>query len=206
MRKAREALGVGVEQQDGERDGREPEGEAIQLGSGQNEDGAGDNDEGRDKSVRQMTGGKGAGESAGIGGVDGGIGEAIESHGGGAGREHGDYDPKKLVGGGKTGGGEHGSAEGKWESEDGVLPLDHLESDAEVVKDGHRKIVRQFSVLSSRLSVLSSQFSVVGSQFSVLGSRFSDLHWRSAGSQRKSEWRYSSSVLTSLRVMADWQR
>ena len=39
--------------------------------------------------------------------------------------------------GGKAGGGEHGSAQSEWESEDGVLPLDHFERDAEVVEDGH---------------------------------------------------------------------
>jgi hypothetical protein len=50
------------------------------------------------------------------------------------------------MGGGKSGGGEHGSAESEWESEDGVLPLDHFEGDAEVVEDGH----------ASRVSVLSS--------------------------------------------------
>ena len=92
-----------------------------------------------------MASGESAGASAGIGGVDGGVGEAIEGHGGGAGGEHGDDDPKKLMGGGKAGGGEHGSAEGEGEGEDGVLPLDHFEGDAEVVEDGHGKIVKQNS-------------------------------------------------------------
>jgi hypothetical protein len=53
------------------------------------------------------------------------------------------------MGAGKAGGSQHGSAEGKRESEDGVLPFDHFESDAEVVKDGHRKIVRHAAGLSS---------------------------------------------------------
>jgi hypothetical protein len=42
-----------------------------------------------------------------------------------------------LMGGGKAGGGKHGSAESEGESEDGVLPLNHFERDAEIVKDGH---------------------------------------------------------------------
>ena len=71
----------------------------------------------------------------------------IEGHGGGTGSEHGDDDPEKLMDCGKAGGGEHGSAEREGESEDRMLPLDHLESDAEIVEDGHRKIVRQLSVL-----------------------------------------------------------
>jgi len=53
------------------------------------------------------------------------------------------------MGGGKAGGGEHGSAESERESEDGMLPLDHFEGDAEVVEDGHGKIVEQAAVLSS---------------------------------------------------------
>ena len=84
-----------------------------------------------------MAGGQGARAGTGVGGVDGGIGEAVEGHGSGAGGNHGDDDPEKLVGGGKAGSGEHGSAEGEWESEDGVLPFDHFKGDAEVAEDGH---------------------------------------------------------------------
>lgn len=117
------------------------------MRSGEDEEGAGDDDKSGDKGGREMAGGKSTGASAGIGGVDGGIGEAIEGHGGGTGSEHGDDDPEKLMDSGKAGGGEHGSAEREGESEDRMLPLDHLESDAEIVEDGHRKIVRQLSVL-----------------------------------------------------------
>jgi hypothetical protein len=116
------------------------------LGGGEDEYGAGDDDERGDKGGREMAGGKSAGAGAGIGGVDGGVGETIEGHGGGTGGQHGDYDPEKLMNGGKAGGGEHGSAESERESEDGVLPLDHLEGDAEVVEDRH----------GSRVSVLGS--------------------------------------------------
>jgi hypothetical protein len=52
-----------------------------------------------------------------------------------------------LMGGGKAGSGEHGSAESEGESEDGVLPLNHFESDAEIVKDGHGTIVEQGRVV-----------------------------------------------------------
>ena len=45
------------------------------------------------------------------------------------------------MGSGKAGGGEHGSAQSEGESEDRVLPLDHFEGYAEVVENGHRKIV-----------------------------------------------------------------
>jgi len=36
-------------------------------------------------------------------------------------------------------GSEHGSAESKGEREDGVLPLDHLERNAEVAEEGHEE-------------------------------------------------------------------
>lgn len=74
---------------------------------------------------------------AGIGGVDGRVGESIKSHGGRAGGEHRDHDPEKLMGSGKAGGGEHGSAKRKWKGKDGVLPFDHLEGDAKVAESGH---------------------------------------------------------------------
>ena len=96
------------------------------------------------KAGERWPAGKRASAGAGVGGVDGGVGEAVEGHGGGAGGEHGDDDPEKLMGGGKAGGGEHGSAEREGERKDGVLPLDHFEGDAEVVQDGH----------GSRVSVL----------------------------------------------------
>ncbi len=58
------------------------------------------------------------------------------------------------MGGGQAGGGEHGSAEREWESEDGVFPLNHFQGDAEIAKQRHGKIVRQFSVLGSQSSDL----------------------------------------------------
>ena len=137
MRPAGEALCIGVEKYDGERNRGEPEREAIELGRGEDEDGAGNDDEGGDERGREMAGGKGARARAGIGGVDGRVGEAIEGHGGGAGGYHGDDDPEKLVGAGKARSGEHGSAERKRERKDGVLPLDHFEGNAKVVEDGH---------------------------------------------------------------------
>ena len=147
MGKAGEALGIGIKQQNGECDGREPEREAIQLPSGQDKNGAGNDDKSGDKGGRKMSGGKSASAGTGVRGVDGGVGEAVEGHGGGASGQHGDDDPEKLMGGGKPRSSEHGSAESEREREDGVLPLDHFECDAKVVKDGHRKIVRQFWVV-----------------------------------------------------------
>jgi hypothetical protein len=47
------------------------------------------------------------------------------------------------MGRGKAGGGEQGSAKREWESEDGMLPLDHFEGDVEITEEGHGKIVRQ---------------------------------------------------------------
>ena len=52
------------------------------------------------------------------------------------------------MGSGKAGGGEHGSAKREREREDGVLPLDHFQGDAQVAQDGHESIVMQVSGLS----------------------------------------------------------
>ena len=126
MRPAGKAFGVGVKKNYGERDRRKPEREAIQLSRRENEDGTGNDYERGHKSRGKLTGGKSAGAGAGIGGIDGGIGETVEGHGRGAGRNHVDNDPQKLMGSGKAGGSKHGAAERERESEDGVLPLDHL--------------------------------------------------------------------------------
>ena len=146
MGQTREALRIGVEQQHGKCDGRKPEGKAIQLRGGQNKDGAGDDDEGANERGREISSGNSAGTGTRIGGIDGSVGEPVESHGRGAGGKHRDDDPYKLMRTREARSGEHGSAESERESEDGVLPLDHFEDDAEVVEDGH----------GSRVSVLGS--------------------------------------------------
>ena len=137
MRKAGETLGIGIKQQNRKRDWRKPEGEAIELQSSENEERAGDDDKCSDEGGRKMAGRESPCTGAGIGGVDGRVGQAVEGHGGGTSGEHGHDDPEKLMSGGKAGSGEHGSAERERESEDGVLPLDHLQRDAQVVQDGH---------------------------------------------------------------------
>jgi hypothetical protein len=47
-----------------------------------------------------------------------------------------------LMGGGKAGGGQHGSAQSERKSKNGMLPLDHVQSESEAAKKGHEKIVR----------------------------------------------------------------
>ena len=169
VRPAGEALGVRVEEQDGEGDWGEPQGETIQLGGCENEDGAREDHESRDEGGRKLAGGERAGASTGIGGVDRSVGEAIEGHGGGTGCQHGDYDPEELMGGGKAGSGEHGSAESEREGEDGVLPLDHFQSNAKVVKYGHGKIVEQWPGVSGQGLVLGSW--LLGSSMDGRGGR-----------------------------------
>ena len=137
VRPAGKAFGIGVKKNYGERDWRKPEREAIQLGGRKDEDGAGSDHECRDKGLGKLTRRKSAGAGAGIGGIDGSIGKTVEGHCRGTGRNHCDNDPQKLMGSGKAGGSEHGSAEREWKREDGVLPLDHFERYAEVAQDGH---------------------------------------------------------------------
>jgi len=141
MRQTRKAFCVGVEQQHGKGNGREPKSESIELRGGKDKDSAGGDDESGDEGGGEIAGRKSAGAGAGIRRVDSRVGEAVEGHGGGARSDHGDDDPEKLMRGGKSRGGEHSSAESERESENGVLPLDHLECDPEVVEDGHGEIV-----------------------------------------------------------------
>ena len=98
----------------------------------------------------ELSSGERASAGARIGRVDTGVGEAVEGHRGRARGEHGDYDPEQLVCSGKPGGSEHCATKSEGQSEDRVLPLDHLESDAKIPQDGHKKIVRQISEMCIR--------------------------------------------------------
>ncbi len=153
VRPAREALRVGIEQQDGQGDGRKLKREPVQLARGQNEDQAGNDDEGCDECGRKMSGGQGAGAGARVGGVNRGVGPAVKSHGGGPRSNHGNHDPDQLMNGRQSPGREHGAAEREWQREHGVLPLDHLQRHAQVVKDRHATIVKQ-GLIGSPVSAL----------------------------------------------------
>ena len=107
------------------------------MRSSEDEDDARNDNESGDEGWREVSCRESPGASARVGRVDGRVRKAIERHGGGAGSEHGHDDPEKLMTGGKARSGEHSSAESEWESEDGVLPLDHLKRHAKIVSDSH---------------------------------------------------------------------
>src|SRR5215469_3946394 len=67
MRPAREAFGVGVEQDHGERHWRQPEGEAVEPGGGEDKNSARDQNEHSHETGSQRTGGQGAGLRARVG-------------------------------------------------------------------------------------------------------------------------------------------
>ena len=90
-----------------------------------------------------MAGGQGTRGGARIGGVDGGVGQAVEGHSGGTGGDHGHDDPEQLMRAGETAGSEDSPAQSEREREDGMLPLDHLQRDAEAAEDRHQEIVKQ---------------------------------------------------------------
>src|SRR5579862_2881918 len=137
MRPSGEALGVGVGKHNCERERRQDQRQVVQLRRSEDENGTGDDDESGDKSRSERSGGQGASASARVGGVDGGVGDTVKGHGGGARGYHGDDDPDELMRGGQAMGGEHGSGKGEGEREDGVLPLDHLERGAQVAEERH---------------------------------------------------------------------
>ena len=119
------------------------------MRSRQDKDDGRDDDKTGDECGGELSSGERASAGARIGRVDAGVGEPVEGHRGRARGEHGDYDPEQLVCSRKPGGSEHCATKSEGQSEDRVLPLDHLESDAKIPQDGHKKIVRQISVLRS---------------------------------------------------------
>ena len=90
-------------------------------------------------------GGQSADRGAGIGGVNRGVGQAIEGHRRGTRRDHGHDDPSQLTPRRQTPSRQHGSAERKREREDRVLPLDHLQRDLQISEQAHSLIVKQRS-------------------------------------------------------------
>lgn len=127
---AGEAFEVAVAKEDGEDEGRQVEGEAIQIVSSDEEDHDSKDGGTEDGPARELAGGDGAVAGAGVGGVKVSVGPAVEGHGGGSGGDHGEDDPGEGAPGGQAVGCEQGGGEGKGEGEDGVLPLDHFERDA----------------------------------------------------------------------------
>ena len=137
MRPPGKPLGVRVKNQYRQRDWRKPEREAIELTGSKHKDSAGNDNEGCHESGSEMTGGQGARARAGISCIDRGIGQAIKCHRCGTCGNHGHDDPDELVSAGETPGGEHGPAQGEREGKNGVLPFNHLERHAEIVKNAH---------------------------------------------------------------------
>ena len=90
-----------------------------------------------------MSGGQSPGAGARIGTVDRGIGPTVECHRSGSCRDHRNHNPYQLMRGRKTSSSKHCSAEGKRERKDRVLPLDHLQRDAQIMQNRHESIVMQ---------------------------------------------------------------
>ncbi len=89
VREARQALHIGVAEQDGQHHRRKDECQAVELPACQFEDGNHEQRETEDEAASEQAGGNGAHLGAGIGGIEVSVGPAIEGHGGGAGRDHG---------------------------------------------------------------------------------------------------------------------
>ena len=133
MRPAGEAFAVGVEQDHGQREGGKNERQPIELGRRENKYRTANQHECNYEAGSERAGGKSARPGSRVGGVNRGIRQTIEGHGRRPGRDHGDNDPNQCVPAGKTIRRQHGSAQSERKHEDGVLPFDHLQSDAQVV-------------------------------------------------------------------------
>ncbi len=82
----------------------------------------------------EQSGGQCADGSARVERVDVGIDEAVEGHGSRARGDHGNTDPRQGAQRRDAIGGDDRAGESKGECEEGMLPFDHFESDANVVK------------------------------------------------------------------------
>ena len=138
MRPVAETLGKGIEEQNEKSERCELEGEGIEL--------PGSEEKYRDGCHREEpreTGGERAGSEsplsgAGIFFVVAQVSDAVDGHGGAAGRNHGDDNPEELMPGGPTVGGEargeEGTGERERQGENGVLELDHFEREANALE------------------------------------------------------------------------
>ncbi len=121
-----EALEVAVAEQDDQDDGGKLKRQAVELGAGHEEDRDHDEGEGENKFLAEQAGGNGAV--------------------GGAGGDHGDEDPAEgrqageaVEAGGHSLRGKDGAGVGEGEREDGMLLLDHFESDVDACAQAMRK-------------------------------------------------------------------
>src|ERR1017187_4499607 len=153
MRPARESFAVGIQKYHRQRHRRKHQRQAVQLGSGKHKNSASHQNECANKRRRQLSDRQSASSSAGIGGVNRGVGQAIEGHSGGPRRDHGHDDPPQLPPRRQTSSRQHGSAERKREREDRVLPFNHLQRDLKISEQAHGLIVKQRSVGSGQWPV-----------------------------------------------------
>src|SRR6266404_1938397 len=96
MRPARESLAIGIKKDHRQRHRRKHQRQAVQLRSSEHKNSARNQNERAHERRRQLSDRQSASSSAGIGSVNRGVRQPIESHGGGARRDHGDNDPSQL--------------------------------------------------------------------------------------------------------------
>jgi hypothetical protein len=122
-----EPLGVRIAEQDRERDRRERERQRVELPGGEHEQSAACEDEDGHEAGAHVSGGQRAAGGAGIVGVDAAIDEPVEAHRGAPRADHGDDDPADDPPAGPSARRQHHAEEGKGQSEQRVLDLDHFE-------------------------------------------------------------------------------
>ena len=137
MRPGGEALGEGIEKKNCECERGKFESQKIQLPGGKKENGDGDERESPRERNGKQAGGERALFGAWIFAIVAQVHDAIDGHGGGACRDHGDYDPYELtqrwptVMGGACA--EQRSRQREGESKHGVFEFDHFQHDFDAV-------------------------------------------------------------------------
>ena len=151
VRKGGEALGKRISEDDAQRDRGQAEAQRVQLARGQDEDQRRNYDETPREARREQPGGDVAQPGARIAGVDVGVDEAVERHGGRARPDHRDHDPAQLapqLSAAKTAvtDGQQRPGQRERQREDRVLELDHFERETNSFP--HKKL----SAISYQLS------------------------------------------------------
>ena len=119
---------------------RQAQAERVEAPGGEQEDGGGNGDESPGETAREQAGGQMAHAGARVAGVQIGIHQAVEGHGGGARGYHGHHDPGQLHGArarvkSLLAEGQQGAGERERQSEDGMLELDHFERKAQALEE-----------------------------------------------------------------------
>ena len=144
-------FGVGISQDHQEDHGRQGQASPVELPRRPHKEDRTHPDKQDGGSATDLAGGQGPVRGAGIGGVEPGIRQAVESHGGAPGPHHGHQDEEQGPRLRQTPGRQQGPHEGERQGQDAVADLDHLQQFNQIMKKSPHRCGSRFSFYVSRL-------------------------------------------------------